>query len=151
MWEAEGGLCPSSLQLMPTDCPSLRWKLKEQDSGRRDMTWRVLPTLALILVCFPLPSLGRRQVCPCHRKPALSQALCRTILMVNLSSPTATWLKHHLFTEVQATVCIDLMYLFPLWAPGMRAGAASDPPLYLCQPSRAHGGSIHKPSSTAGT
>lgn len=77
------------------------------------------------------PRLGRRQVCPCHRKarpPA--RPLCRTILMVNLSS-TATCLKHHLFTEVQATVCIDLMYLFPLWAPGMRAEAASDPPLYL--------------------
>ena len=67
--------------------------------------------------------------------------------MVNPSS-TATWLKHHLFTEVQATVCIDLIYLFPLWAPGMQAEAASDPPLYL-SPQQGPWGGIHKPSSTA--
>ena len=61
--------------------------------------------------------------------------------MVNPSS-TATWLKHHLFTEVQATVCIHLIYLFPLWAPGMRAEAVSDPLLYLCHPSKANGGAF---------
>ena len=135
------GSAHSSLQLVPTDCPSLRCKLKgrglgQERHGVEGSSSHLGPDPCLL----HSPRLGRRQVCPCHRKarpPA--RPLCRTILMVNLSS-TATCLKHHLFTEVQATVCIDLMYLFPLWAPGMRAEAASDPPLYLCQPSKAHGG-----------
>lgn len=40
MWKQRVGSAHSSLQLMPTDCPSLRWKLKGTGLGRRDMTWR---------------------------------------------------------------------------------------------------------------
>lgn len=53
MWEAEGvGSAHSSLQLMPTDCPSLRWKLKGTGLSRRDMTGGSSSHLALDPVCF---------------------------------------------------------------------------------------------------
>lgn len=126
---------------MSTDCLSLRWQLKgpghrQERHGLGGSSSHLGPDP----VCFTPPGWAEDMCAPCHRKPLPpARPLCRTIPTVNPSS-TATWLKHHFFIEVQATVCINLMYLFPLWAPGIRAEPASDPQLYLCHPSKAQGG-----------